>query len=132
MKALSVLVLVTLALASGCKTPDTCTTQAGYCKAGSAQLCTDGSNCRLVTSDGSLFRCNTCGDCAGAEQQLIAWCAGGTGGGGDTDAGASSNGEPQICAAYLSCAAEIDPSQFPLLLTTYGPSGSCWQSTTAV
>lgn len=48
-------------------------------------------------------------------------------------AGASSNGckagagsQPAVCAAYLTCLAELNPDEVGTLVSAYGQDGTCW------
>jgi hypothetical protein len=58
--------------------------------------------------------------------------SGGNGGAGGSGGGTGGNAQSQACTDYLSCAAVATPSQLPTLIATYGPSGSCWQSTSTL
>lgn len=134
-----VVILLTLA---GCKAGETCSVPI-TCGNGSYRTCSNGASCRLVASDGSSFACRSCGDCASASTAAIAWCGAGTSvdggagdpastGGDDMGAGSASYPETQACIDYLACAEQYQPARYPSLVGTYGPDGTCWQSTRTV
>ncbi|HEX6836910.1 MAG TPA: hypothetical protein VF334_10085, partial [Polyangia bacterium] len=117
---------------AGCRSSEQCSA-ATSCATGTYQACTDGSSCRYLTSDGKSFACASCADCASAVNAAASWCgvpgSGGNGSGGGNGAGGGVT-QTQACIDYLSCAAAVSPAQLPTLITTYGPSGTCWTSAT--
>ena len=44
----------------------------------------------------------------------------------NTDPNDEQGTQSEACADYLDCAAEVDPSTFATLGSTYGPDGDCW------
>jgi hypothetical protein len=80
---------------------------------GSFQACAspDGSACGIKTTDGTVFKCNSCSDCTAAGTQAAMWCEGdGTSSSGGTSStgGMSSSGTTcdllaQNCGAGRKC-----------------------------
>jgi hypothetical protein len=68
--------------ATGPRPNETCSGMVSCGTKGSYEACTDGTNCRLLASDGSSFNCTGCSDCAAATSQAVSWCSGSTGTGG--------------------------------------------------
>src|SRR5262249_34668482 len=60
--------------------------------AGSYAFCTLGDACRYLTSDGSSFACNSCGDCTGGNFAVSSWCASGKHGNNNATNGGTTTG----------------------------------------
>jgi hypothetical protein len=137
----SIAIVISVAVL-GCGASEQCSGRVSCSNGGSYQACTSGSSCRILASDGTSFNCNSCSDCQAATAKAASWCGSpsvggnGGGGGGGGGNGGGNGGAPgvqaQACIDYLSCAAVYTPSTFPALVGTYGPSGTCWQSTQAL
>ena len=117
-----------LALAA-CSASETCSSTVSCGNGGNYQACSDGHRCRFVASDGSSFACASCGDCQAATMKAVSWCAVPGGGSGGSGGSGGNGAQPEVCADYLGCAAALDPAGLPALIASYGPDGSCWQST---
>ena len=124
--AIGAVAIAAMAAGAGCRASEQCSASSS-CGGGTYEACSDGSSCRYLTSDGKTFACASCGDCAAAVNAAAAWCAASGSGGNGAGGGAT---ETQACIDYLRCASAVSPAQLPSLLATYGPSGSCWSSST--
>jgi hypothetical protein len=70
-------ILTAAAASAGCGNGNATCSAATPCSSGGAayELCTESATaCYYLTSDGSQFRCNTCGDCSAALSLTQSWC----------------------------------------------------------
>jgi hypothetical protein len=97
---------------SGCGGGDSCDPATACPSTGAAsfKFCNGGSdNCYYQGSDGSKFKCTSCGDCSSAEQLALTWCStaphGTTGGttGGTLGSMCSAQGSGCVSGTYQFC-----------------------------